>query len=137
MILRTESIYQSPQPNAQEYWKPRQNWTHYLTYRFVRSNSKEVTSYPRWLFFYMVDKIWNNFIFLYYRGADKSLARPGRKQATATKLWLLQSTQKKWDHCPSNQVSAAAMTSASDKKLWPLNCFFSRVGLRTYQHPCS
>jgi len=23
---------------------------------------------------------------LYYRGADKSLARPGRKQATATKL---------------------------------------------------
>jgi predicted secreted acid phosphatase len=29
-----------------------------------------------------------------YRGADKSLARPGRKQATATKLWLLQATQK-------------------------------------------
>ena len=24
-----------------------------------------------------------------YRGADKSLARPGRKQATATKLQLL------------------------------------------------
>jgi len=24
-----------------------------------------------------------------YRGAHKSLARPGRKQATATKLWLL------------------------------------------------
>jgi hypothetical protein len=23
---------------------------------------------------------------IYYRGADKSLARPGRKQATATKL---------------------------------------------------
>ena len=31
----------------------------------------------------------------YYRGADKSLARPGRKQATVTKLWLLQATQKK------------------------------------------
>jgi len=28
-----------------------------------------------------------------YRGADKSLARPGKKQATATKL--LQATQKK------------------------------------------
>ena len=30
-----------------------------------------------------------------YRGADKSLARPGRKQATATKLSLFQATQKK------------------------------------------
>jgi len=29
-----------------------------------------------------------------YRGADKSLARPGRKQATATEL--LQPTQKKF-----------------------------------------
>ena len=29
-----------------------------------------------------------------YRGADNSLARPGRKQATATKLQLLQATQK-------------------------------------------
>jgi len=31
-----------------------------------------------------------------YRGAEKSLARPGRKQATATKLWLLQATQKQF-----------------------------------------
>jgi len=30
----------------------------------------------------------------------------------------------------------AAMTSASDEKWRPFNCFFSRVGLRTYQHPC-
>ena len=30
-----------------------------------------------------------------YRGADKSLARPGRKQATAYKLKILQATQKK------------------------------------------
>ena len=30
-----------------------------------------------------------------YRGAGKSLARPGRKQATATKLYLMQATQKK------------------------------------------
>ena len=37
---------------------------------------------------------------------------------------------------PFNQVSAAAMTSASDEKWRPLNCF-SRVGLRTYQHPCN
>ena len=32
--------------------------------------------------------------FCWYRGADKSLARPGRKQATATKLSRLQATQK-------------------------------------------
>jgi len=25
-------------------------------------------------------------------GADKSLARPGRKQATVTKLWIIQRT---------------------------------------------
>ena len=31
-----------------------------------------------------------------YRGAVKSLARPGRKQATATKLWFLQATQKQF-----------------------------------------
>ena len=31
-----------------------------------------------------------------YRGADKSLVRPGRKQATATQLQLLQATQKKF-----------------------------------------
>jgi len=71
-----------------------------------------------------------------YRGADKSLARPGRKQATATKL--LQATQKKnSDSSPSNQVTVAAMTSASDEKWRPFNCFFSRVGLRNYQHPCT
>ena len=31
-----------------------------------------------------------------YRGADKSLARLGRKQVTATKLQLLQATQKQF-----------------------------------------
>jgi hypothetical protein len=78
-------------------------------------------------------------VFLYwskmYRGADKSLSRQGRKQATATKLSLLQATKKKKsESCPSNQVSAAAMTSASDEKWRPFNCF-CRVGLKTYQHP--
>ena len=57
-----------------------------------------------------------------YRGADKSLARPGRKQATAAKL--LQATQKKnLEAYPSNQVSAAAMTSASEEK-WRTLKFF-------------
>ena len=29
------------------------------------------------------------------------------------------------------------MTSASEEKWRPFNYFFSRVGLKTYQHPCS
>jgi len=76
-------------------------------------------------------------------GADMSLAWPGRKQATATKLGIY-STYSPWssvhflahcsnfckplkknsEGCPSNQVSAAAMTSTSDEKWWPFNCFF-------------
>ena len=72
-----------------------------------------------------------------YRGADKSLARRGRKQATATKLLTSASHSKKnSEGCPSNQVSMAAVTSTSNEKWRRFNCFFSRVGLRTYQHPC-
>jgi len=77
-------------------------------------------------------------------GADKSLARPGRKQATATKLRIY-STYSPWssihflarcsnfckplkkknsEGCLSNQVSTAAMTSASDEKWGPFKCFF-------------
>ena len=77
-------------------------------------------------------------------GADNSLARPGRKQATATKLGInskysprnsthflarcsdfCKQLKKKSECCPSNQVSAAEITSASDEKLRPFNCFFS------------
>ena len=39
------------------------------------------------------DNLWT--VILYW-GADKSLARPGKKQATATNLCLLQTTQKKF-----------------------------------------
>ena len=46
------------------------------------------------------------------------------------------SKKKKFRSFPSNHVSTAAMTSASDAKWRPFSCFFSRVGLRTYQHPC-
>jgi len=74
--------------------------------------------------------------------ADKSLARPGRKQATSTKLGtcskysprrsphllarcsnFCKPLKNNSEGCPSNQVSAAAMTSASDKKRRPFNCF--------------
>jgi hypothetical protein len=72
-------------------------------------------------------------IVIHRRGADKSLAQPGRKQATATKLGIYSTyspqssihflarcsnfcklLKKNSEGCPSNQVSAAAMTSASD-----------------------
>ena len=76
------------------------------------------------------------------RGADKSLIRPGTKQATATKLGIYSThsprssihllarcskfrkpLKKNSETCPSNQVSAAAMTSASEEKWRPFNCF--------------
>ena len=79
-------------------------------------------------------------------GADKSLARPESKQATATKLGIYSThsprssihflalcskfckplkKQKKTEVCPSNQVSEAAMTSALDEKWRTFNCLFS------------
>ena len=81
-------------------------------------------------------------------GADKFLARPGRKQATATKLGIYSTyyprssihflarcsnfckpLKKNSEGCPSNQVSAAAMTSASDEK-WRLFKWFFSPGKR-------
>ena len=91
-----------------------------------------------------------------YRGADKSLARPGRKQATATKLGIYSI------HSPRSSIHFLARYSnfckPLKKKIRRLSVqsglrgsndlrvgrkmatsqlfFFSRVGLRTYQHPC-
>ena len=78
--------------------------------------------------------------------ADKSLARPGRKHTTATKIGIYSTfsprssihflarcsnfwepLKKKSESCPSVQISAAAMTSASDEKWRPINCFFLSV----------
>jgi len=71
------------------------------------------------------------------RGADKSLAWPGRKQARATKLWLLQATQKKFKRlsvqpglCSSNDLHVGR--KMANFQLF----FFCWVGLRTFQHPC-
>jgi len=84
------------------------------------------------------------FVYSIRGGADKTFARPGRKQATATKLGIYSTysprssihflalcsnfckplkKKKTSEDCPSNQVSAVAMTSASDEKWWPFNCF--------------
>jgi len=51
-----------------------------------------------------------------YRGADKSLARPGRKQTAATKLQIWKQLKKYSEDCQCNHVSATEMTSASDEK---------------------
>ena len=87
--------------------------------------------------------VMNQLLALTRGGAGKSLAQPGRKQATATKLRIYSTyspqssihflahcynfckTLKKENSegCPSNQVSAAAITSASDQKWRPFNCF--------------
>ena len=75
--------------------------------------------------------------------ADKSLAQPGRKQAIANKLGIYSTySQRSSIHflarctnfykplkknsagCPSNQVSAAAVTSASEEKWTTFSCFF-------------
>ena len=77
------------------------------------------------------------------RGGDKSLGQPGKK-ATATKLGIYSTysprssihflvrcykfckpLKKNSECCPTNQVSAVAMTSAPDKNWRPFNCFFS------------
>ena len=72
-----------------------------------------------------------------YRGADKSLARAGRKQATATKLQLLQATQKQFRKL---SVQPGLLRGSNDlrvgRKMANFQLFFSsRVGLKTYQHP--
>jgi len=83
-------------------------------------------------------------LYLVRGGADKSLARPGRKQATATKLGIYSTypprnsihfldrcskfckpLKKNSNGCPSNQVSVAAMTCTLDQKWRSFNCFFS------------
>ena len=70
-------------------------------------------------------------------GADKSLARPGMKQGTDQTLTFASHSKKKSEICPSNGVSAAAITFTSEEKGRPSIVFFSRVGLRTYQQPCN
>ena len=83
------------------------------------------------------------YIYIKEGGVDKSLARPGRKQTTATKLGIYSTystrssihflahcsnvckpLKKKSECCPSNQVFAAEIISVSDEKWRTFNCFF-------------
>ena len=85
----------------------------------------------------------HHFVTILWGSADKSLARSGRKPATVTKLGICSTysprssvhflahcsnfckpLKKNSESCPSNQVSATAMTSASDEKWRTFNCFF-------------
>ena len=86
----------------------------------------------------------NNYRKKYVRGgADKSLARPGRKQAAATKLGIYSTYSPRSsihflarcsNFCkPKKKLSAqpglpATMASASDEKWRPFNLFFSVQG---------
>ena len=67
-----------------------------------------------------------------YQGADKSLARPGRKRATATKFWLFQATQKQF----RGLSFQPGLRGSNDIRIGRKMATFLRVGLRTYQHPC-
>ena len=89
-------------------------------------------------------------------GADSFLAQPGRKQATAIKLRIYSTysprssiyllarcfnicklLKKKKKIFTSNQISAAAMTSASDEMWRNFNCFSVQGigGIPTGPHP--
>jgi hypothetical protein len=70
-----------------------------------------------------------------YMGADKSLARPGRKQATATK-------PAEWVILRDDSLALWKIINEDDAVLIPKNRgenfssgFLHSVGLRTYQHP--
>ena len=65
-----------------------------------------------------------------------TIQQEGNKQHRPNSNFCRQ-LKKNSEGCASNQVSAAAMTRPSDEKWRPFNCFFSRVGLRTYQHSCT
>jgi len=73
----------------------------------------------------------------HYRGADKSLARLGRKQATATNLKLLQATQKNFRTLSVRTGLRGSNDLRVGRKMATFQFFFSRIGLRTYQHPCT
>ena len=101
------------------------------------------SSYLCWHFSYQLvsyaPKTAEFYLLHFYRGADKSLARPGRKQATATKLSnFLQATQKKKIRRLSIQPGLLGSNDLRVGRKMAIYQLFSisRFGLRTYQHPC-
>jgi len=72
-----------------------------------------------------------------YQGVDKSLAWSGKKEATATKLQLLQATQKQIRRLSVQPGLRGSNDLRFGRKMATFQLFFfsSRIGLRTYQHP--
>ena len=68
-----------------------------------------------------------------YRGADKSLAWPGRKQATTTKI--CKPPRKKFRRLSVQPGLHGSNDLRVRRKMATFQ--FSRVGLRTYQQPCT
>ena len=71
-----------------------------------------------------------------YRGADKSLARPGRKTSYSDQTLTFARHSKKFQKVVRPTRSPLQHWPPRRTKKWrPFNCFFSRVGPRAYQHP--
>ena len=71
-----------------------------------------------------------------YRCADKSLARPGRKQATSMSKssWMMDSTRS--SEMPScSAIDLVEIRRSSKISSWIWSIISGVVGLRTYQHP--
>jgi hypothetical protein len=71
-----------------------------------------------------------------YRGADKSLAQPGRKQATSMSQssWMMDPTRSR--EMPSGSaIDLAKIRQSSKISLWIWLVIARVFGLRTYQHP--
>ena len=66
---------------------------------------------------------------LQYRGDGKSLARPGRKQVTATKLQRSQATQKKFRKLSVQPVLRGSNDLRVGRKTATFQLLFIRVGL--------
>jgi hypothetical protein len=77
--------------------------------------------------------------FIYYRGADMSLARTGRKQATATKLTFASHSKKNFRELSVQPGLRGSNDNRVGRKMATFKYFFfSRVAPKTYQqHPCT
>jgi hypothetical protein len=71
-----------------------------------------------------------------YRGADKSLARPGRKQATSISKssWMMDPTRsREMSICSALDIAEIRRSSKISSWIWSI--ISGVVRLRTYQHP--
>ena len=71
-----------------------------------------------------------------YRGADKSLAWPGRKQATSmSKSSLMMDPTRSCEMRSCSSIDLAEIRRSSKISSWIRSIISGVVGLRTYQHP--